>query len=457
MSVENIGVMSESDYDNCKPYLIAWRTGKVDAIVDSYTKAAATYGENHPFVKSIKAQMTIDGHGVEQDPIEGLRMLRALANSGYVPAIFFLGWRHLYGTGAAEDHERGFQLMATAYKAGFQRAALFLGRCYMKGMAVSVNMARALEYFEKALDAGEPGASGDIADLYYYEDYASKLGGTNFNVARKYYLKATSEPAGNGYAENILAYMYAQGLGVDADVSVAKDWYLKAFEKGYAEAACYLGYMYEKGQFGKADWNEAKKYYELGANAGEVTAATNLGRMYLNGWGVRIDLNNAKKYLKIAADKGHPPAVALLNDLKRHGALDELIERLNRERDVYAFRRSGVVIGTKDWTESRIHGNGYGVNTSNTEIHKVFIKQPSGDEACVEWYGKHFDTIPDNEVTVIYVGKPGTTEGWPTVAINYSSNHWGIKDSVANNWFFIGRGKITKIFEQLKDAAFKIS
>ena len=90
--------------------------------------------------------------------------------------------------------------------------------------------------------------------------------------------------AEEGYmdAELLVARMYEEGQGTDADMNKALEWYAKAAERGNAEAQFNMGYDCE--QRGQSE--EAVEWYWKAAKQGNVDALCNLGEMYEYGRGV---------------------------------------------------------------------------------------------------------------------------------------------------------------------------
>ena len=160
--------------------------------------------------------------------------------------------------------------------------------------------------------------------------------------------KAAAE-AGQAEAQFDLGVLYAQGLGVQRDLTVAERWYRKAAEQGNAEAEFALGQMYSRGwgvprdeadamrwmemansldsDGPPTDWSlvegygveqdqkQAAYWYELAAQKGHAEAQFNLGRLYAAGkGGMPHDEEQALRWVRAAASQGYPPAQARLGD-----------------------------------------------------------------------------------------------------------------------------------------------
>ena len=66
-------------------------------------------------------------------------------------------------------------------------------------------------------------------------------------------------------AQNALAYMYANGIGVAKDNDQALVWYRKAAEQGAPNAQLSLGIAYEEGAGVKQDLEQAAMWYRKAA------------------------------------------------------------------------------------------------------------------------------------------------------------------------------------------------
>jgi len=167
----------------------------------------------------------------------------------------------------------------------------------------------------------------------------------NKDYAKAFTEWKTAAEAGQAQAQFDLGVLYAQGLGVQRDLTVAERWYRKAAEQGNAEAEFALGQMYSRGwgvprdeadalrwfqmanspdSDGPAtDWSviegygvqqdqkQAAYWYELAAQKGHAEAQYNLGRLYAEGkGGIPHDEEQAVRWVRAAASQGYPPALA---------------------------------------------------------------------------------------------------------------------------------------------------
>ncbi len=105
-------------------------------------------------------------------------------------------------------------------------------------------------------------------------DQAEQVG----NYAEAYWYWRPLADAGEARAQNRLAWLYANGLGLVMDTQKAAQWWRRAAEQGHADAAFTLADLYRKGEGLKADPALAvhwlKRALELGvADAGPMLLA----------------------------------------------------------------------------------------------------------------------------------------------------------------------------------------
>jgi len=153
--------------------------------------------------------------------------------------------------------------------------------------------------------------------------------------------------AGQADAQFDLGVLYAQGLGVKRDLTLAARWYRHAADQGNLEAEFALGQMYSRGWGVPRDEQDALRWFELAANGldsdgpptgwatldgygvaqdpkqaaywyqraaekGHVEAQYNLARLYANGNGVPHDEEQATHWVRASASQGYAPAQAAL-------------------------------------------------------------------------------------------------------------------------------------------------
>ncbi len=184
---------------------------------------------------------------------------------------------------------------------------------------------KALEYYLKALNVREK-----ILGQKHVESLR-----TCFNIGLVYFDKrnyassakwfAKAAVGGIPEAQNSLADMFAQGLGVEMDKVKAAIWYTKAAEQNNAYAQFRLGIMYEIGQGVEQNDLKAIEWYTKSAEQGNTQAQVSLGLMYENGRGVKQNNDEAIYWYTKAAEQGNADAQYLIG--KKY-----ILEQTNAEK-----------------------------------------------------------------------------------------------------------------------------
>jgi len=132
-----------------------------------------------------------------------------------------------------------------------------------RAMNKSGNLPDALNFYQKAVELGHPGAMHDMAGL-----------------------------------------MRNGGRGIKRDPGLAMALYEKAAATGLTESLVQLGAMYSDGKSGRQDYRKAIEYYQRAADAKTPGAFTNLGVLYFSGRGVPRDARRACEYWREGAGLG---------------------------------------------------------------------------------------------------------------------------------------------------------
>ena len=129
--------------------------------------------------------------------------------------------------------------------------------------------------------------------------------------------------AGLAEAQYNLGIMYADGRGVERDMSQAARWYRQAAEQGIAEAQYNLGTLYGTGVGVPQDEERAAQWLHRAADLELPQAQYNLGVLYEHGRGVRLDGRAALVWYRRAADQGYAAAADRLGALREKLKVDE--------------------------------------------------------------------------------------------------------------------------------------
>ena len=242
--------------------------------------------------------------GVEKNPPESIRLLRKVAETGFVPAITALGLTLDSGTemnpankqealawlergvaagdtfamislafrlndspgSTAADKERAFKLVKLAVEQGSRRANNSLGYAYLQGIGTAPDKAKAAECFRKGMAKGDTASGASLAILY------------------------------------------RDGVGVASDQNEYFRLSKWAALRGQASAKTHVGVCYHNGIAVTKDDAEALRWWRLAAEENESYALCNLGIAYSEGWGVTVDMNQAIEWWKKSAKAGNKMA-----------------------------------------------------------------------------------------------------------------------------------------------------
>ena len=115
-----------------------------------------------------------------------------------------------------------------------------------------------------------------------------------------------------------LAWMYANGTGVDMDEDRARELYLQAARSGSSKAQYVVATMYRFAQYGVAkDMVQAVHWYIKAADQGMPTAQLALGKLLMEGKGVMQDDAAALQWLSLAHVNGSKRAEDYVKHLLR--------------------------------------------------------------------------------------------------------------------------------------------
>lgn len=111
-----------------------------------------------------------------------------------------------------------------------------------------------------------------------------------------------------------LAWIYENGLGVEANQTIALSYYQRAAKLDQAQAQFALGYIYSVGsELVPQDFQKAMEWYTKAADNGDKDASYNLGAWYLNGFAeTKPNLALAKDWLQKGAGLGSAESIYAL-------------------------------------------------------------------------------------------------------------------------------------------------
>lgn len=252
-----------------------------------------------------------------------------------------IGKMHCYGLGTEQDYEKAFQWFLKSSQEVHKFAQYSLANLYYYGNSVEKDLSQAFLWYQKSASQGQPYASYAVAQMYSKGEYVAE----NNETAQRYYKAALSgflELESKDQADDNLFYkigvMYKNGLGTEADISKAIDYFKRSAEMNNKNGLYEYGKTLIQGKYIEADLNKgleciekamklknsnAKRFFALEyisgeyfsqdiekglfmltecADKGDSFACFQLGQFYLKGEIVTQDLERAEKYLLLAED-----------------------------------------------------------------------------------------------------------------------------------------------------------
>ncbi|MDP6404958.1 MAG: tetratricopeptide repeat protein [Alphaproteobacteria bacterium] len=142
--------------------------------------------------------------------------------------------------------------------------------------------------------AADPAALTDLGNL--------QRGNSELAAAVRSYRQAAEQ--GHAPAQNNLATMYEQGLGLPRDDAQAVVWFRRAAEAGFAPAQHSLAMMLREGRGAERDAGQAARWLRRAAAGGHHAAFVDLGALYWAGEGVAKDPVEALACWTVAGEAG---------------------------------------------------------------------------------------------------------------------------------------------------------
>jgi len=232
-----------------------------------------------------------------------------------------LGKFYINGIGVEEDPDEGIRLVKESAESGLAEAQNELGRYYDAGEIVEQDLGEAFKWFSKAADQDMSAALINLGRAYE-NGYGVEQ---DDEQAFDYYLRAAEQGSVRGEFE--VGCAYDNGIGVDEDKEEAHVWYLRAAEHGNAPSQFNVAWNYEHGEGVELDEGEAFAWYLKAADQGYAAAQNNLGVCYEYGRGTPIDIAKAEEWYRKAADRGDDDAKENLVKI-RTAAEDRIVAEL---------------------------------------------------------------------------------------------------------------------------------
>ena len=278
--------------------------------------------------------MTIDNLSFDQDIDKGMQLLRHAADLGNADALYILAICYQKGKYVEKDEKKAFELLWTSIQAeNTPKSIKKLGDFYRDGIGAAQAYEDAARLYQAASDRGDAGAMIALSELYNEGkgveknvelaiQLLKKAGEINeWNIFGKMPLEIAKEQAKQGDIEAMyqLGQRYLNGDGIDKNIEIASDWWLKAAIKGHIKACHDLGTYYV---YTKHDTDNGLKWLNKSASENFVLSIRTLGEIYLQGLGIEADTEKGMKYLIKAAEE-HDDTQLRLSSLFHEGVFVE--------------------------------------------------------------------------------------------------------------------------------------
>ena len=192
--------------------------------------------------------------------------------------------------------------LGCCYKNGYgrnSRALRHIGFLYHDGIGVEQDIKKAIEWYDKAINAGDISAMVTKGAIFYYGISGIPI---DYEVAVKLYTKAAEKGDDDGMWR--LARCYQKGKGVEENPQKAFEWFKQSADKNNSNGLCDLGVCYHYGYGVEKNYKRAVELYEKAALDNQKGSLWRLGHCYEYGQGVEKDLEKAFKWYRKSAEQG---------------------------------------------------------------------------------------------------------------------------------------------------------
>ena len=301
----------ESQYELGKYFLMGSHP-KYDKAAEWFKRAAE---RDHIRAMYELGKLTYEGHGIERDPVTGIRLITQASDSGYQAASKYLktidGQKeitHQTGQDIVQQFSKSVDGKSTvAFSDANQSTAANenyrLGLAYLTGDGRKKDTRKAAEYMQKAANNDHPYAQYQLAKLYQqgigvkqnqdlYLMWLHKASDAGVNSARrdleafelgKKLDNASNQNSDDPAKEYALAMKYYSGSGVSKDPLKASKLLLKAADQNYSKAQYQLGIMYKDGVGFAKDYQKARQWLQKSADNGNSDAKLAILKIPNNG------------------------------------------------------------------------------------------------------------------------------------------------------------------------------
>ena len=239
--------------------------------------------------------------------------LESDAQRGSIKEQIELGAAYFAGRGVAQDEKRAAYWYEKAANAGDPGAQMAIGYFYQVGIGVARDPAQAVRWFQRSAAGGMISAKVNLGAAYLLGDGVRKDPALAEQLFREAYAQKSGLAACN------LGDMYENGVGVQQDEAVAERWYEAGVKLHNHQAEFRLATLLWQRHRDADEVKKAVKLYRESAAGGMVAAKHQLGVVLLKRPGLATSQQEAPALLKEAAEAGEWRASVALGLLSRDG------------------------------------------------------------------------------------------------------------------------------------------
>jgi len=168
-------------------------------------------------------------------------ILTKLAKQNNPGAHYYLGLIYTDNELQYYDIKLGLSHLSTAINMGYSQAMHHMGIMYDNGNGVQQDALTAKDWYRKAKRAKKP----NQAKITFYKQKNNKLEVVAYEEIFQDLLKQAND--GNAEVQYSVAKIYDEGLLVPPDFTKALEWYEKSAQNNYESAQFTMGYFYCRG------------------------------------------------------------------------------------------------------------------------------------------------------------------------------------------------------------------
>ena len=173
-----------------------------------------------------------NGAGVERDFVKAAQWFTQAREAGDGSAGTLLAECYLFGKGVNKNESKAIGLLQEAAAAKDPRAMDQLGNCYHKGIGVAQDDAAAFRQYRSAAQLNYLDSVGNLGVLYLTSDQTDLGKNEAARTQKAVSLFRDGAKQNNAFCMFLYARCFEVGTGVDANPTVASDWYRRAAEAG---------------------------------------------------------------------------------------------------------------------------------------------------------------------------------------------------------------------------------